>query len=140
MKTEDLEEVVAIEREAFSNPWSAGAFLSELKNPFSRALVWEENEKVKGYILWRSVLGEVHILNLAVAKDSRRKGIASALLQSCMESEGQASYFVLEVRKSNQAAIRLYRKHGFRVVAEIRGYYSFPKEDALVMARSRRKE
>ncbi len=139
MKEKDLEEIMGIEREAFSNPWSPGAFLSELKNPFSRALVWEEEGKAKGYIIWRSVLGEVHIINLAVAKDSRRRGIASRLLQRCIKSEAQASYFVLEVRKSNRAAIELYRKHGFRVVAEIKDYYSFPKEDALVMARSGRR-
>ncbi len=135
MKKEDLEEVMAIEKASFSNPWSSQAFLSELENRYSRVLVWEEAGAVKGYIIWRNILGEVHILNLAVAREHRKRGIASALLRRCFEVEGRASYFILEVRKSNQAAVRLYEKHGFRILGEKKDYYSFPREDALIMAK-----
>lgn len=135
MKEEDLDRVVEIEKEVFPSPWSKGSFSSELKNPFSTALVWEE-ERVEGYIIWRKILGEVHILNLAVSPSKRRRGIGSALLRKCLDED--AEYFVLEVRKSNTPAIELYKKFGFRVVAEIRDYYSFPKEDALVMFRRKK--
>ncbi len=135
MLPQDIKRVVEIEREVFTSPWSEAAFLSELKNPFSEALVWED-DRVEGYIIWRKILGEVHILNLAVSPSHRRRGIGSGLLRKCLQED--ADHFVLEVRKSNVAAIELYRKFGFRVVAEIKDYYSFPKEDALIMMRRKK--
>ncbi len=135
MKETDLRQVLEIERKTFTSPWSPEAFSSEMSNPFSKLYVWEEEKTVKGYIVWRSILGEVHILNLAVHPDARRKGIGSSLVSFCIESEKNASYFVLEVRLSNIAAIKLYRKLGFKEVGVVKNYYSFPREDGLIMMR-----
>src|SRR3972149_3073192 len=121
MKDGDLIEVMGIENEAFSDPWTIDMFYSELFNSFSR--IWAVREKsgnLTGYIcFWRGV-DEVHILNLAVKNHYRRKdGVKSVLL---------------EVRRSNMAAQELYIKFGFSVILSRTRYYKNPVEDALVMA------
>lgn len=81
------------------------------------------------------VLDEGYITNIAVHPDFRRKGIAHTLTES-MKNEAQRlelSFLTLEVRESNLAAIRLYEKAGFRVVGKRKGFYSDPKEDAILM-------
>lgn len=133
MKEDDLDEVHSIEKKSFPSPWSKKAFFLELKNKFSHLYVWEEDERVLGYIIWRSIAGEVHIINIAVHPEHRRKGIGKRLLEFCIEKEKDAEYVVLEVRASNIPARNLYKNYGFREIATIKGYYSFPSEDGIVM-------
>ncbi len=133
MEEEDLDQVLEIERQSFPSPWSRKAFFLELKNTFSNLYVWEESGKIWAYIVWRSIAGEVHIINIAVHPEKRRKGIGRELLTFCLEREKNSEYAILEVRASNLAAIELYKKMGFVHLTTIRDYYTLPTEDAVVM-------
>jgi ribosomal-protein-alanine N-acetyltransferase len=137
MRTEDLDEVLAIERASFTMPWSRGAFLYEMQqNRVARCWVARDDDThVVGYLCLWEVADEVHITNVAVRPDVRRHGIARGLLRTVLDdARGRAfKIVVLEVRPSNHHALALYESFGFRVVGRRRGYYYDTGEDALVM-------
>lgn len=130
-----LDQVCGIEKISFSTPWSRLSFVSELQNDLAWYLVALENETVAGYAGMWLILDEAHVTNLAVHPLYRGRGIGSALmggliwLAVCLG----AVRMTLEVRVSNAAAIKLYEKLGFRREGRRRGYYTNPKEDALIM-------
>lgn len=135
MTEQDLDEVVEIEHATFSQPWSKQGFLDTLKNKDTLYLVAEENGEIIGYLgLWQS-FEEADITNVAVKKTARRKGTATALLEEAGRKAKLRGItaLTLEVRKSNEAAIRLYEKQGFRSVGIRPGFYDMPKEDAVIM-------
>ena len=136
MRPADLTDVLVIERASFSMPWSRGAFLYEVEqNQVARCWVGREDGRIVGYICLWEVADELHITNVAVHPDARRRGVARALLESVFE-RGRASrsrLVLLEVRPSNNEALALYESFGFRVVGRRRGYYYDTGEDALVM-------
>jgi ribosomal-protein-alanine N-acetyltransferase len=136
----DLPRVLDIERLSFTEPWSLASFRRELSLSFSRlmlAVIDESREggsQVAGYLCRWLVAGEYHILNVAVHPDFRRHGVGTALMAGAV-AEGRArkvSLMILEVRRSNLEARRLYRKFGF-VERRLRRNYYGPGEDALVM-------
>ena len=135
MRDEDTEQVEQIERKTFSRPWSRQGFLDAIRNKDTLYLVAEEKDEILGYLgLWKS-MEEADITNVAVKENERRKGVAGLLLQEAKQialKEGVMA-FTLEVRASNQAAIRLYEKYGFHSVGRRPGFYEDPKEDALIM-------
>ena len=136
MRAEDLDEVVAIERVSFSMPWSRGAFLYELQqNRVARCLVMREDARVVGYLCLWEIGDEVHITNVAVHLDYRRRGIARSLLTGVLDDARarRLKVVVLEVRPSNHEARALYESFGFRTIGHRRGYYYDTGEDALVM-------
>ena len=137
MRPEDLDEVLAIERASFTMPWSRGAFLYEMQqNRVARCWVAREDDNhVAGYLCLWEVADEVHITNIAVRPDRRRRGLARNLLGGILEEARQRHLrqVVLEVRPSNTEARTLYESFGFRVVGRRRGYYYDTGEDALVM-------
>ena len=132
----DVPEVLVIERASFSMPWSRGAFLYEIEqNQVARCWVGREDGRVVGYICLWEVADELHVTNVAVHPDARRRGFARALLESVFaHARAVGSRMVLlEVRPSNTEAIPLYESFGFRVIGRRRGYYYDTGEDALVM-------
>ncbi|MDO5424750.1 MAG: ribosomal protein S18-alanine N-acetyltransferase [Eubacteriales bacterium] len=135
MREEDLEQVEAIERAIFSCPWTLEGFRSSMQaagNLYVTAL-WDGN--VAGYCgLWRS-FEEGDITNVAVGEDFRRRGIAENMLRFLMELAGKegVTQFTLEVRKSNEAALRLYEKLGFCSEGIRKNFYEKPVEDAVIM-------
>jgi ribosomal-protein-alanine N-acetyltransferase len=135
MRSEDLPEVLRIERETFSNPWSSRELAAALKDPGCEAILGVADGRLAGYAMAWFLSEEVHIGNLAVAETHRGKNVGSALLQVILKkAEGaQVARLTLEVRTSNEAAQSLYRAHGFREVAIRKAYYLRPLEDALVM-------
>ena len=136
MRPADLSDVLAIERASFSMPWSRGAFLYEIEqNQVARCWVGREDGRVVGYICLWDVADELHITNVAVHPEARRRGVGRALLDSVFERARAAGSRVvlLEVRPSNVEALALYESFGFRVVGSRRGYYYDTGEDALVM-------
>jgi ribosomal-protein-alanine N-acetyltransferase len=139
MRIRDIEEVVAIERASFRDPWSPGAFAAEATAQEGRSWAWvvEAEGSVVGYLVAWPVAEEVHLANLAVHPRWRRRGIGSFLLRHLLERarERGAAWVALEVRVSNEAARRLYERFGFRAVAVRKGYYQKEREDALVMMR-----
>ena len=142
MQSSDLDEVMAIEVQSFSLPWTEEMFLSELKggehaeNLVARAVL-EEGAKpqIVGYICLWVLKEELHINNIAVHPQFRQHGIAKRLLSYAFElgRKKGAKSAVLEVRASNRAALTLYEKFGFKVAGVRRRYYSHPTEDALIM-------
>jgi ribosomal-protein-alanine N-acetyltransferase len=138
MRVRDVAEVAAIEKASFHTPWPKRAFLDELRHPeISRCIVLRapEGGPVAGYACCWVVGDELMINNVAVAAGARRRGGGRELMRHVMRAgalEGCASAW-LEVRPSNDAAIRLYQGLGFEVVGRRRRYYTDTQEDALVM-------
>ena len=133
-----LDEMLAIELESYENPWAKSAFESELgRNPVSWsrvALTSEPPARVAGYCVVWIVFQHVHIQNLAVHPEHRRRGLGRLLLLRALD-EGRsrgAAAALLEVRRSNEAAQRLYRDLGFIETGTRRDYYSRPREDAIL--------
>lgn len=126
--------IVRLEQACFSAPWSENAIRSELTNPLSLWIVAEEAENVVGYIGSQSVLGEADVMNVAVDPAYRRNGVGEKLVNALIDRlRGNGVHcLTLEVRASNDAAIRLYDKLGFVQVGRRPGYYSIPREDALI--------
>src|ERR1043165_2139909 len=136
MHVGDLPDVLVIERASFSMPWSRGAFLYEIEqNQVARCWVGREDGRSVGYICLWEVADELHVTNVAVHPDARRRGVARALLESVFARGRVAGsrMILLEVRPSNAEAIALYESFGFRVVGRRRGYYYDAGEDAFVM-------
>ncbi len=135
-------EVSQIEKLCFSQPWSQKALDDFLSFPYNKLLCAFDGKKVCGYITFSLICGEAQIENVAVAPDLRKKGIADKLLQNLVEYLVQQNtvQIFLEVRVSNTAAICLYKKHGFTQTGCRKGFYSFPKEDGLVMSKKLTKQ
>lgn len=131
--------IAEIERSSFSDPWSRDAFIESSTNIFTEitvALSWENGVgTVCGYTVISSLPPECELLNIAVSKEYRRKGIADILMRDLIKrvSEKGCHTLMLEVRESNLAAKSLYEKLGFTVVGRRRAYYRYPTEDALLM-------
>jgi ribosomal-protein-alanine N-acetyltransferase len=142
MEARDLPEVMQIENASFRLPWSQRFFLEELKVDASRTWVAyvqdTDGEKIMGYVCCRFVSNEASILNIAVAPQWRRLGLGRTLLRKVIsEARGYLCQGVfLEVRRSNEAAQKLYRSEGFVTKGVRRRYYSDNGEDALVMVLS----
>ena len=129
----DVPAIAAIEAVSFKTPWSAEMILSEMKEPISHFTVAIHRDGVVGYFGYLHILDELHILNVAVAPDHRRQGIGVALMKRLIDEarEISARAITLEVRESNQSAIRLYERVGF-VLAGVRPHYYTDKENALI--------
>ncbi len=133
MKKDDIPRVLHIEKICHSHPWTPEMFREELGNPVSAIdLLWV-GENLTGYICFWHIVGEVHILNLAVSPLFRRKGAASRLLVNVLMRPGEEiERAYLEVRKGNEAALALYEVFGFRRTA-VRARYYHDGEDAVLM-------
>jgi ribosomal-protein-alanine N-acetyltransferase len=131
----DAAPLVEIERLCFSDPWSETSFREALDSPWTFGLVAHSSKRIAGYLIGRDVAGTGEVLNLAVAPDFRRRGVARSLLRSALtllRKRGVEEVF-LEVRESNRSAQALYLSSGFRPVGQRSAYYRNPKEDALVL-------
>ena len=135
MSEEDLEDVARIEQESFSQPWSIDSFRDAIHSPDLYYLTAREGSRTVAYGGYVRSFEEACITNFAVESALRGRGIGSFLLEELMKRgrEQGIERFTLEVRVSNEAAIRLYEKHGFRSVGIRKNFYSFPKEDAHIM-------
>jgi ribosomal-protein-alanine N-acetyltransferase len=144
---------MVIERAAFRHPWSAELFRRELEHDWSTILVSVESllplaapakgatERVVGFLIYWLVHDEVHILNVAVAPEHRRRGIARTLMTEAEKRAhaANASLMTLEVRRSNTSALDLYREFDYRAVGVRPNYYVDEGEDAIVMVKELRK-
>lgn len=135
---EDLVPIARIERECFSDPWSLPALLGELEpSSLHLPLVAELDGEVAGYLMAWRVHDELHVLNLAVDRRWRRRGIAEALMLAAMADGLRAGLHLvtLEVRVGNAGARNFYLRLGFREDGIRPGYYPDTGEDALIMTR-----
>jgi [ribosomal protein S18]-alanine N-acetyltransferase len=133
----DLPQVIAIERRAFPTPWSLAMFVLELSKPSGICLAATREGGLVGYLVCSRYDTVWHLMNVAVDDRLRRQGIATALIERLLElADGPGEQYTLEVRTSNDAAIQLYEKFGFRSAGRRRGYYHDNREDALIMWRT----
>lgn len=130
----DIKEIAELEKECFSEPWSEDSLKDELTNETARFYVLRDNEKLLGYIGANNICGEVYITNVAVSEACRGKGYGKKLVNHLLkQSELEKALFVtLEVRESNENAINLYEKCGFKKISERKNFYSKPTENALI--------
>jgi ribosomal-protein-alanine N-acetyltransferase len=145
MRVEDLPRVVEIERDGFRHPWSRELLERELAHAWSTVLLAVEDragpgagastEQIVGFVVFWLVHDEVHVLNIASAREERRRGIGRALMDEAAEAGRRrgATLATLEVRRSNLPAIALYRAIGYRQVGIRPNYYAEEGEDAIVM-------
>jgi len=141
MAEAQFDEVLAIERMSYTNPWVEDAFRHEVEqNKFSPprvAVTVEEPHAVVGYCVSWLVFEEVHIQNLAVHPRHRLFGLARYLVERVLEEglDAGARSAQLEVRESNAIALKLYTSLGFHVASERKGYCSRPRENAVLLHR-----
>ncbi len=137
----DLPRVVEIEKDGFQHPWSPQLLERELSHAWSTVLLAVEDgprgEVVVGFVVFWLVHDEVHVLNIATALEARRRGVGRALMEEATESGRRrgATLATLEVRRSNEAALELYRSLGYRQAGVRVNYYSDEGEDAIVMVK-----
>jgi ribosomal-protein-alanine N-acetyltransferase len=133
----DLPQVIAIERRAFPTPWSLAMFVLELSKPSGICLTALLEGRIVGYLVCSRYDTVWHVMNVAVDTRLRRVGIARGLLERLFElADRPQEQYTLEVRTSNDAAIALYERFGFRTAGRRRGYYHDNREDALIMWRT----
>ena len=136
MAVSDLEQVLDIERASFPTPWTRAAFCYEIEqNKVARCTAMRARGGVVGYLCFWEIGHEIHITNLAVHPEWRRRGVARRLLAAAL-AEGAArgvTLAFLEVRPGNTRALALYESLGFQVIGRRNGYYFDTGEDALVM-------
>ena len=133
----ELPRVIAIERRAFPTPWSLAMFVLELSKSSGICLAALHDGRLVGYLVCSRYDTVWHVMNVAVDVDHQHKGVASALLAELYERVGdEGARFTLEVRRSNDVAIHLYEREGFRAAGLRRRYYQDNGEDALVMWRT----
>jgi ribosomal-protein-alanine N-acetyltransferase len=135
----DLDGILEIDAASFLRPWTREMYEAELENPaVTRIFIARTAESpVAAYCATWFLLPEVHINNLAVRPDHRRRGLATTLLGRVLQlaAEAGGERATLEVRRSNHAARRLYEGLGFRVRGVRADYYTEPVEDALILWR-----
>jgi [ribosomal protein S18]-alanine N-acetyltransferase len=132
----DLDAIEEIERSSYPTPWSRSMFAGELAKPASMCLGAFEGDQLAGYLIISRYVDAWHVMNIAVAPQFRRRGIATALLERLFElTEDDRRGYTLEVRVSNDGAIKLYERLGFTGRGIRRGYYTDNREDALIMWR-----
>jgi ribosomal-protein-alanine N-acetyltransferase len=138
MDEDDLEQVLRIEKAAYTHPWTPGIFRDSLRAGYCAWVVENQSAEIIGYGVMSVAAGEAQLLNLCIHPDYQRRGLGEALLRHLI---GLAAYhgaqtLFLEVRASNLAAYRIYHRAGFNEVGVRRNYYPAKKgrEDALLLA------
>lgn len=138
MTRQDVPQVIAIERRSYGYPWTEGIFNDCLRVAYHAAVALHGGVIV-GYVIMNEIVGEAHILNLCVDPQWRGRGIGRCLLEHAIETARglKAISLFLEVRESNQTAIRLYQRCGFSEIGVRRNYYPAPVgyEDAIMLSK-----
>ena len=137
MRPEHIDDVMRVENACFPLPWSPRVFLEELSRPQAHIYLLRRANapQVLAFINYWTVLDELHLLNVATHPDERRRGHARRLMDHMLGFARNHScrVILLEVRRSNDSGLALYRSYGFRSVGVRPGYYSDNGEDALLM-------
>jgi [ribosomal protein S18]-alanine N-acetyltransferase len=139
MIQDDLDEVLAIEQASFLSPWTRPLFIQELSSPIARHLtLWttmHERQVLAGYMIFWIVANEVHLQKIAVRPEFQRRNAATCLMKALFQSarDEQCRTVILEVRRSNTAALKLYEKFGLTIKGVRPCYYSEQGEDALIL-------
>lgn len=132
-----IDAVYELEKECFANPWSREDLSAQLSNPNAHFLAAVSGDEVCGYIGIYEYFESCEIANLAVKKELRRNGIATALINAASENAGKrgCEFITLEVRPSNGTALSLYYSLGFEKAGIRKNFYTSPAEDALILTK-----
>ena len=137
LQLRDLAAIEEIEHRSYPTPWSRSMFASELSKPSSLCLGAFDSEtgRLVGYLVISRYVDAWHVMNVAVDPDHRGRGVATMLLERLFDltADDARRGYTLEVRVSNDKAISLYERLGFRSRGLRRGYYTDNREDALIM-------
>lgn len=140
MREQDLDQVMEIEHASFRAPWSRQVFAEELERDWAYVDVVRDRDaggrsSVAAFCNYWLVRDEVHILNVAAHTDHRRRGHGARLMGHVVDfaKRHRCRYVTLEVRRSNEAALGLYKFFDFRPVGIRPNYYVEDNEDAIVM-------
>lgn len=133
MGEKDLDQIMMIEAMSFPFPWCRESFQNECKKDHSVSVIAEWNECIVGYVIGWHVLNEIHIANIAVHPEWRRKGIAEKMIRKLLKEHPSCDLVLLEVRRSNYVARSLYHKLGFHETGVRKNYYTSEGEDAILM-------
>jgi ribosomal-protein-alanine N-acetyltransferase len=142
MTAHDLLEIVEIEESCRLSLWGWDSYYAELLRPEAIMLVARRTyldqltgHHLHGFISGRVSANELHINNIGVHENARRRGVGNALMEAAISAGTQQNALtaILEVRAGNVAAQSLYRRYGFEVAGRRRQYYREPTEDALLM-------
>ena len=138
MTQDDLDAVIAIEQTAYSHPWTRGHFRDSL-NPLFEAQCLCLDGELLGYFLAMHGVEEMHLLNITVAPAHQGQGWGHMMLDalSLMSRHAGAQWLWLEVRQSNQRALQVYARYGFKQVSIRKDYYPagrLQREHAVVMS------
>ena len=133
----DVDEIAIFEKECFTAPWGRMTLFNELLDENSIYFVIIADEKIIAFGGYQDIARQGHITTMAVKKEYRNQKLGSFLLSTIINHAMKNNIYdmTLEVRPSNDAALKLYRKFGFKVYGRRKRYYSDNKEDAYIMWR-----
>ncbi len=131
-----IKDIALLEQVCFSTPWSEQSITDAYKTG-TKFFVAEKDDAVLGYVGLSAIIDEGYITNIAVFPEYRNMGVGSALIKYLFEfaKENMLSFISLEVRESNNGAISLYEKFGFREEGKRKNFYTLPTEDALILTK-----
>lgn len=138
MREADLADVLTLEESVYPHPWSMSNFVDSLNSNYEAWVLRDQNGELLGYFLLMAIVDEAHLLNVAVAARMQGQGLGRVLLNqavACARGLGMESV-LLEVRPSNERALRIYERYGFKQIGRRKGYYpaaNQQREDAIVM-------
>ena len=129
----DLPTILHIENESFSEPWTEEDFIRCLRQRNCIGMVAEEEDEIKGFMIYELHKDRLHLLSLAVAQASRREGVGAAMVDKLTSklSFERRNRITLDVRETNLDAQLFFRAQGFRATKVLRGFYD--DEDAYAM-------
>lgn len=137
MRESDLAQVIEIEQGIYEFPWTMGNFRDSMRAGYA-CWMCRDGAELLGYAVLMNAAGDIHLLNLSIARRHQRRGHGRRMLLFLVDNArtARAEQMILEVRPTNAGAQNLYRDFGFREVGVRRDYYPAARgrEDALVMA------
>jgi ribosomal-protein-alanine N-acetyltransferase len=138
-KKSDISQIVEIEKASYPKPWDETAFICELSRQYAGFNIFlaaedEDTGKIAGYIVGNLIIDYIHVLNIAVAEEFRKRGLAGNFMQKAEQEALKRGLgaLTLEVRENNEPAVMLYKKLGYEVKGRRPKYYEY-KDDALLM-------
>ena len=131
----DMQEVLDIENEGFEFPWYEEDFIRCLRQRNCIGMVAEHNEQVVGFMIYELEKARLHLLNFAVARPYRRRGVGSQMVDKLIGklSSQRRTRIILEIRETNLPAQLFFKDRGFRAVSVLRDFYDDTPEDAYAM-------
>ncbi|WP_265459145.1 ribosomal protein S18-alanine N-acetyltransferase [Enterococcus sp. HY326] len=120
----------------FGAPWQENEFLADLSLDHSEYVILVEDDVMLGFLGYHWVVEEAEITNLVVNQTEKHQGVGNRLICELMDQVGSkgVEHVYLEVRASNEAAQKLYKKNKFVAVGKRKHYYQNPQEDGIVMS------